>query len=286
MLKTLIRYPGGKSRAVKMLTPLTRDDHTTILSPFFGGGSFELELVNNKKTVRAYDGFPILANFWNTALYTPETLADHIDPWVGHITPENFRAKQETLKKLDTWEKVLEHGTILAATDFYIVNRCSFSGTTLSGGYSKESAVTRFTQSGVDRLRNFKNDNKDSRLSVDYGLFESTLVDIPETVDLLFLDPPYLLPTNKNNLYGIGGDLHESFNHALLHELVETSGKDFLLTYNDCPEIRELWKDYEIVEADWSYGMNKSKKSSEIFIKNYSVEEPSQHGTLLDLLED
>lgn len=269
MLKTLIRYPGGKSRAVKILSPMVLPKHGTILSPFFGGGSLELDWVNKGHRVIGYDGFPVLSNFWNVVLSDPEGLANLVEPWLGRIDSPTFSSKREGLKKLDSWDKVVAHGRLVAAADFYIVNRCSFSGTTLSGGFSKESAKSRFTQSGVDRLRKFKNDNKDELLSVDHGLFESTLVDIPDEVDLLFLDPPYLLGEHKNNLYGVGGDLHDSFNHVLLRELVEASGKDFLLTYNDCPTIRDLWSGYGIREAEWSYGMNKTKKSSEIIVTNY-----------------
>ena len=38
------------------------------------------------------------------------------------------------------------------------------------------------------------------------------------------------------------------------------------MTYNDCEYIRELYKDYEIHDVNWKYGMNKSKESSEIVI--------------------
>lgn len=38
------------------------------------------------------------------------------------------------------------------------------------------------------------------------------------------------------------------------------------MTYNNCNYIRNLYKDYTIIETSWKYGMNKSKKSSEIVI--------------------
>ena len=38
------------------------------------------------------------------------------------------------------------------------------------------------------------------------------------------------------------------------------------LTYNDDEYIRGLYKDFIIIDASWAYGMNKSKKSSEIII--------------------
>ena len=42
--------------------------------------------------------------------------------------------------------------------------------------------------------------------------------------------------------------------------------KNWILTYNNCEYIRELYKNYLIIDASWSYGMNKTKKSSEIVI--------------------
>ena len=39
------------------------------------------------------------------------------------------------------------------------------------------------------------------------------------------------------------------------------------MSYNDCEKIRDMYCDHEIVEAKWTYGMNKSKESSEILIK-------------------
>ena len=50
-----------------------------------------------------------------------------------------------------------------------------------------------------------------------------------------------------------------------LHNLL-TNRSDWVMSYNDCEEIREMYKGYEIHEAAWAYGMNKSKKSSEIII--------------------
>ena len=38
------------------------------------------------------------------------------------------------------------------------------------------------------------------------------------------------------------------------------------MTYNNCPYITSLYKNYKIIESSLSYGMNKSKKSSEIVI--------------------
>ena len=82
--------------------------------------------------------------------------------------------------------------------------------------------------------------------------------------NLLFLDPPYYLE-NKSKLYGNNGDMHENFDHKKLYNSIYNR-KNWIMTYNNCTYIKDLYKDFKIVETNWSYGMNKDKKSSEIVI--------------------
>jgi DNA adenine methylase len=144
---------------------------------------------------------------------------------------------------------------------YFIINRCSFSGATLSGGFSQESSKNRFTQSSIQKivrleLQEFEISNLD---------FTDFLAQLPASPrDLLFLDPPYYLE-NRSTLYGKSGDMHEGFPHELLFQTISVR-INWIMTYNDCKYIRDLYKDYTIIPAKWSYGMNKTKKSSEIVI--------------------
>ena len=47
---------------------------------------------------------------------------------------------------------------------------------------------------------------------------------------------------------------------------------NWIISYNPSPFILELYKDYEIVYPEWSYGMSKDKKSKEILILNVKGE--------------
>ena len=68
-----LRYPGGKTRARKTLLELLRsrfqtDQFTEVLSPFFGGGSFEFYLQEVLGySVAANDKFTPLIGFWKAA---------------------------------------------------------------------------------------------------------------------------------------------------------------------------------------------------------------------------
>ena len=61
-----LRYAGGKSKAIGIiLSNLPKLTEKKIVSPFFGGGSFEL-CVSQELGIQvvAYDIFGLLVNFW------------------------------------------------------------------------------------------------------------------------------------------------------------------------------------------------------------------------------
>ena len=157
-----------------------------------------------------------------------------------------------------------ESDELIKATSYFVINRSSFSGATLSGGFSKESTEKRFTTSSIDRLRQLNT----SKLSIENKegteFIESKYAGDDNKKTLIFMDPPYYLE-NKSILYGKNGDMHKDFDHNALFECVKNK-KHWLITYNDCEFIRNLYQDFIIIETSWAYGMNKTKKSSEIVI--------------------
>ena len=94
--------------------------------------------------------------------------------------------------------------------------------------------------------------------------FEEFITNYYNDKTLMFLDPPYYLGS-KSKLYGNGGDMHEAFDHDRLFKTLKNKN-NWIMTYNNCEYIKKMYKDYVILETSWSYGMNKSKKSSEIVI--------------------
>lgn len=147
---------------------------------------------------------------------------------------------------------------------YFIINRCSFSGSTLSGGFSEEASSKRFTPSSINKIEALDLTHIEI-YNNDFYDFTNYITNNLTTINpLLFLDPPYYLES-KSNLYGNNGDMHEGFNHKLLFELLNIK-KNWIVTYNNCDYIRTLYKDYIIIDVNWSYGMNTSKASSEIII--------------------
>ena len=112
-VKTLLRYPGGKTKAIDLITPYIKD-YDKIISPFVGGGSLEVHWAANlNKEVIGYDIFDVLVNFWNVLLNNPEDLASKMK----QIPPTNdeYKRVKEILIKLDKTQKMLKDWQ----TDYY-----------------------------------------------------------------------------------------------------------------------------------------------------------------------
>ncbi len=250
LIKSPLRYPGGKSRAVKHILPYFPENTTTVVSPFMGGASVELNLAAKGIEVYASDKFEPLCAFWYYLQHNPLALADAIQDYYP-LNKEGFYLFQEIHKKSQVF-------SLESAALFYVLNRSSFDGTTLSGGCSDPS--NRFNAAAIDRVRNWQ---KVNNLDIGCGDYRGC-IDHYRGNATFFFDPPYWI---DSNLYGNGGDLHKHFDHQELGEYL-LNLDNWILCYNDRPEIRSFYSDYTIVTPEWSYGMGKNKTSREVLILN------------------
>lgn len=256
--KSPLRYPGGKTRACKKLETIMKEhfnigEYDNLISPFFGGGSFEFHTQNiYQLNIIANDKFTPLYNFWYICKNNKEKLCDELTKKINMIDKSVFTS----LRKQIMEEKNILEQSIM----YFIINRSSFSGATLSGGFSLEASKKRFTRSSIERIRKL-NLRKFNIYNLDFEDFINTNQD---TKNLIFLDPPYYLE-KASSLYGNNGDMHDTFDHNKLYKCLSTK-KNWFMTYNNCEYINNLYKDFKIIETSWSYGMNQSKKSSEIVI--------------------
>jgi DNA adenine methylase len=248
--KSPLRYPGGKTRAIQILKQFVPPGKKVLLSPFVGGGSFELALHSEGYTVKANDLFRPLAIFWKYTQQFPKKLVREVKKHMP-VTKEKFRYFRENILN---FENELE-----IATAYYIINRCSFSGSTFCGGYSKQAAEGRLTESSLKTLLqiNLKNVEFSSTDCCDF------LEQHPETEEtLVYADPPYYISTY---IYGKDGDMHVNFNHEKFADCIQKR-RDWIISYNDCSYIRTLYKGCRFFSVSWAYGMNAGKESSELVI--------------------
>ena len=248
--KSILRYPGGKTRAVPIILPhLEKQEATTLISPFFGGGSIEIAWASKStaRKVKASDLYLPLATFWQKTLQAPQEVAQSVEK-EHPISKDRFNAIKEHILNNDVNEDEL-------AAFFYVINRSSFSGSTMSGGMSP--GHKRFTPSSIQRLREFHAPNIEVAHADAFEVLESLKDETPEG-KMIYLDPPYWLSNQASSLYGTKGDMHKGFDHVRLSELCESLNKKgwkILISYNNDQKVIDAFPNFGVDEVDWTYGM-------------------------------
>jgi DNA adenine methylase len=248
--ETLLRYPGGKSRAVKHILPHLPSSKL-LFSPFIGGGYIELAWLkaDRNRVLHAFDIYRPLVSYWQCLLDNPELLYHRVCLHKG-INKELFKTLQYDLPLMAGLDQ---------AAAFFALNRSSFSGLTSSGGMSP--GTPRFNSSILQKLKKW--DNAAVNLTVNSRCFTES---IPMAKDYpLYLDPPYMI--SSSNLYGDRGSTHKDFDHLALFELLKDR-PNWVMSYNGSLAVRDLYKGFDVVDLYWAYGMNNKPESSEILIKS------------------
>lgn len=272
MIKSPLRYPGGKSRAVGLISTLipTFDEFR---EPFLGGGSVFVYLKQkfSHKKFWVNDLHVSLFTFWQMCEQDVETVIGQVDEWRHTFTEgkELHRFLTSNITNFDGAKR---------AAAFFILNRITFSGTSESGGYSEQAFRGRFTLSSIQRLKLFDKLIRGATITND-GY--QTLVEQEGENVFLFLDPPYHSAT-KSALYGKNGNLHKNFDHVRFAEIMKKCPHKWLITYDDSIYIRELFSFAHIIEWDLTYGMrnvteNSTQIGKELFISNYISYLPEQY---------
>lgn len=254
-MKSVLRYVGGKSRAVKHILPHLQGVDV-LYSPFFGGGSIEFAFSETGRVV-ACDLYQPVAVFWRQALSNPALVADKVQAYLP-LAKHRFYELQKELPLLTSPSDM--------AAVFYVLNRASFSGSTNSGGMSPDHP--RFNQASIDRLRSFSAPNVEIEHK-DAFVFLEELMKVDPKGKAIYLDPPYMI---KNNLYGDRGNMHRDFDHERLAQMVNrlrSLGWRIVMSYNRTDSIEKWFEDFEIIPVEWKYGMNATKESDEILILNH-----------------
>ncbi|NWG06940.1 MAG: DNA adenine methylase [Chloroflexi bacterium] len=282
MVKSPLRYPGGKSRAIQQMKYLLPEEFEEYREPFVGGGSFFIYLkqVRPKLKIWINDLNPELYYFWKYVQTDSEKLAKEI-----------LKIKSETVDGQGLFDELVDMNAkslpgFERAVRFFILNRITFSGVVESGGYSQQAFVGRFTESSIQRV---------ARLGELLQGVKITRSDYREVLAgggkevFTFLDPPYFKAT-RSKLYGKNGILHTGFDHDIFADAMKKCNHLWLITYDDSPEIRRNFRFATMYSWELQYGMNnykrgRAEKGNELFISNYALPIEGKKEVQLALIE-
>ena len=270
-LKTPLRYPGGKSRAVaKLCQWLPSREITEYREPFLGGGSMAIEMTKRLPEdvpIWVSDLYEPLVNFWIQLRDEGEYLhKELVELKKEYDTPDKarvlFNKAKEKLNERDTDNKD-------RAIYFYIVNKCSFSGLTESSSFSRQASTSNFSMRGIEKLPAYS--ELIQRWVITNESYEQLRSN--DTLTFIYADPPYDI---KDALYGHKGDMHKGFDHAKFADVMDNCLCNVMISYNNHPDIvmRFLeWCQYDFahtytMRSTGDY-MKDQTKRRELVLTNY-----------------
>jgi len=261
------RYAGGKFYARKLILEHI-PDHSCYVEPFAGGASIFFAKVKAKSNW--------LNDIDHELINCLIVIRDYPDKLIGSL-----RGERATKERHNYYKNIFKPETDLDnAVRWFYLNRTSYSGImnmqNCYFGYGDKYSM-RPENWPRNILRTSEKLQKVKLTSID---FEEVITEAEDGA-FLFIDPPYF-NADQDKFYTY---FFKKEDHFRLCDVLKRNSLriKFLLTYDNSPEIRELYKwAHSLHEKEWNYTLNRTDdqkngtdrkgtryKGRELFIVNY-----------------
>jgi len=265
------RYPGGKAfltgYLADVIAALPIEAPVNYIEPYCGGAGAALALLWQGKAQKVY------LNDRDIRIYSA---------WRA-ILKENDRflqALKDTPVNMDTWWKCREilsecgdEYSFDVGFATYFINRTSRSGIVVGsgpiGGYEQSGdwkiSARYYKDTMEKRVQWIASQSKHIELSNDDGLnfLKRCSTDLNASNSLYFVDPPYVKAGSRLYLNAMDDALHRS----LAGFLNSGACRNWVLTYDNAPLIRELYSAREISYLSVNYSLRKTRKENELLVR-------------------
>jgi DNA adenine methylase len=268
--KSPFRYPGGKGFLTDLLRQKAMEmpgPSRAYAEPFCGGAGAAINLLLDGDVDKIFlnDLDPCVYSAWVALVTETERFIDRIR--LTDITVEEWH-KQKAVAASHTSGYSFEAGF---ATFF--LNRTSRAGIVIGsgpiGGYGqtgtwkidarfyRETMIKRITAVGL------RQDNISISNMPAVKFIENLELTAEVKNTFIFIDPPYFEIGSRLYLDGMIDGGHLSLSKLLSNGLTAS----WLMTYDDHPEIRRLYKDFNMTELEVLYSLQRQRKVNEIVIQ-------------------
>ena len=266
--KCLINWVGGKRLLRKTIAPLIPKDIKSYIEPF-GGGGWVLFYKDRWADLEIYNDLDgRLVNLFRIVKYHPNAFKEEYKYLLG---------------SRDMFFQFL-NGTFITdiqkAVQFYFIITRSFGGKGSSFGTVKKSSggASKSQKNVLDKIDAIH--ERLDKVMIENRDFETLIKQYDFEDAFFYCDPPYS--------QGCGYDVTSTkdFDHERLREVLGNIKGRFLLSYDDSPKIRELYKGFEMIEVERlnvinnrSDVENRKKIFKELLIANYPIKELHERQT-------
>ncbi len=273
-----LRYPGGKACLYGLATDflaLNELNQRNYVEPYSGGCGLALSLLYSGHVTQVHlnDLDRAVWAFWKAAL-------DHSDELVNLIETAEISLAAWERQRAIQFRKAEAEVVELGFSTFFL-NRTNRSGIIHSGGIIGGKAQAgnwkmdcRFNRADlsarVRRVAKYK--NRISIYNEDAEVFMDRIGNsIPQTA-VMYIDPPYY--EKGSQLYKNSYRKHD---HERIADRISKLPNPWLMTYDNVPEISNLYAEYDSVELDIGYSVQTKRRGSEILIASKQLKLPVEN---------
>lgn len=288
--KSPVTWLGNKSPILHILYALFPARHDRYIEPFGGSGAVLLGKREPDKFEVYNDYNRNLTNLFNVIKYRPDELIrelgfanlnsrDFFDRMKYQFSVDNFKnphfdsnlkateilfSPNEAKELKEMLTRVEEDCDLRRAAMFLKLIRYSYSSSCKSFACQpfKISTLYSLIKQTSARFENVTIENQD---------FETLIKHYDREDSFFYCDPPYF---SSEYVYACGFAWND---HVRLHDTLAGAKGTWLLSYNDCPEIRELYDGYSFYDFTRVHSMvqkyDPGKEFPELLIANYDLQE-------------
>lgn len=263
--ETPLRYPGGKSQLAPFVTDLLRENNLLngiYAEPFAGGSGLALRLLFSGRVSEIWlnDIDPAIYGFWHSVLHATDHLCEMIDK--VPVNMDEWRRQRELLLSA-------KGDTLRLGFAALFLNRTNRSGILMAGVIGGKAQTgsykidCRFNKAGlIEKIRRIANYREVVKLSKLDALLciRNWAKELPAR-GLMNIDPPYFVK---------GQELYTNFytpsNHRDLSNAIRRLKCNWMLTYDDVPEVREMYAGLPMYHKGLHYFAQVKRQANELLV--------------------
>ena len=250
-LRSPLRYPGGKSRVAKLFSPYF-PVHTDYREIFAGGAAIFFHKPKAQKNW-LNDLHPGLHALW-------VTLRDDFDAFAQMCRRQTGDCRSLfNYWAFDRTDLMTARGNdhlLDRAVQYYYLNRTVWGGRVVFDP-KRKSRLYFSNPRGWDNLEKKlahleQISSKLQGVEITCQSYEHCLADA--TADtFIYADPPYYRESTGHITDKLYDKSFDEECHAKLADALNAAPAKVMVSYDDCPEVRALYKGWRLVELQWKY---------------------------------
>ncbi len=270
-LSPIVKWVGGKRQLLSDLLPYVQNQRiATYIEPFIGGGALFLALLPERAIINDYNHE--LINVYQVIQSDVDALIAKLQFHEAHHSQEYFY----TIRSLDREADFAKMPAVDRAARFLYLNKTCYNGLfrvnakgQFNVPFGKYKHPNIVNAEGLRDLATYFQNHDIQIYHRDYA----DILAMAKPGDFVYLDPPYM-PLSVSSSFTSYTDKGFSYEEQVRLrkecDKLREKGISFMESNSDCPEIRELYKDYTLMTVQAARSINsqaaKRGKINEVLI--------------------